>query len=305
MKTCVSDGSEDISFDYFSCLKLGSVSWWTQTHQRAVVSLDGRPKRVNNPLLLRKEKIAGSCLVVLSWFTTMATTMNTPLLPTPDFQGSMDRPSVTTVIPLSRLRDSPQHLIDTIKDICSKTKTNIYTEEEGFPRRVKYTITGQWRNCLQAARLLWYCLTKETTAYVNGEWHKVLDKPCKDVNGKTVGTLYPVSWKMPSERRDSLNILEVSGHFWHVLKARRELIARSVEVPKKTFKRRDSAKVTTSYHENQTIEIVHQFTRDFLEMSSVEDIRELPFKPDDFLRLLIGPGEVPERQVNIETESQK
>ncbi|KAI1280811.1 hypothetical protein HDE_13326 [Halotydeus destructor] len=141
--------------------------------------------------------------------------------------SSLLNPASTTVeIPLHLLKDVPVKLAQEVNTICAKTQTHILFEHrEDY---VSYLIYGKWRNCLTAARRLWYNLVKDYILHINGSWQTYLTLATHDQKCAKLSSLYS---SLTCEVYDDFNCIAIKGPYWNVLKFGRELISRSRLAP--------------------------------------------------------------------------
>lgn len=112
-----------------------------------------------------------------------------------------------------------------IKKIGDQTGTLVLPRvisQRSCPTSVRFRISGKWRDCYSAARLLWYRLTQPFTAHVHGSWASNARQPYADLGNQSLETVYQVSL---SGMR-SVNVLLLTGAYWNVIKMRRQLIIR-------------------------------------------------------------------------------
>lgn len=137
--------------------------------------------------------------------------------------------STTIYIPFSSMKKTINYMIESNK-IALNTSTAIKSYEITHVGKIAFHIYGKWRDTLQAARLLWYKLIKETTVYVHSSWKSQLELPLKENPDKIMMTMYK---RVQFTQLNQYNLIEISGPCWDVLKARKEFVKR-IQLDKKS-----------------------------------------------------------------------
>lgn len=137
--------------------------------------------------------------------------------------------STTIYIPFSSMKKTINYMIESNK-IALNTSTTIKSYEITQMGKIAFYIYGKWRDTLQAARLLWYKLIKETAVYVHSSWKSLLELPLKENPDKTMINMYK---RVQFTQLDEYNFIEISGPCWDVLKARKEFVKR-IQLDKKS-----------------------------------------------------------------------
>jgi len=131
---------------------------------------------------------------------------------------------ISVHIPFLSLEENRMDQKSVAESIAIKTKTHIECYQSLQLSKIRFCIFGKWRDCLQAGRLLWYQLIRETTIYAHHDWSEELEKPLNDQKGLLFRDLYrSVKYKPLNE----YNLLSVYGPCWDVFKVRKELIRRN------------------------------------------------------------------------------
>ena len=132
--------------------------------------------------------------------------------------------SISVHIPFSSLPDPRLDFKPTTQKIGAKTRTHIEFYSLPHLHKMRFCIFGKWRDCLQAGRLLWYQLIRETMIYIHFDWTEDLERPLRDQKDKPFKQLYR---NVKFKPLNDYNLFSISGICWDVLKVRKELLRRS------------------------------------------------------------------------------